>query len=247
MPCSTTRAEQDAPVIRSPRDADQLAHSGRSLDLVVQYQSRAGDVDGYAQFVRNAVRRYGAFTATLQIAWELNAAGNAALDGDYPGAPQAIASGVAAANDEARARHFFKHLQVGVNSTPLLGPASGFDPTLLQAGGRALVDGLAYVGLDMFPDVFWLVPRGDVRAATRNLLTHHGGDILVPAGLGHLPLHITEHGWPTGEGRTPAGQAEDSGATRSRRILDVHEELDVDVYGLFSLRDAASDRPGPFH
>ena len=88
-----------AAVIRSPRDADQLAHGGRSLDLVVQYQSRAGDVDGYAQFVRNAVRRYGAFTATLQIAEEPNVAGNAALDGDYPDVLQAIASGVAAAND----------------------------------------------------------------------------------------------------------------------------------------------------
>jgi hypothetical protein len=232
-------------VIRSPRDADQLAHRGRSLDLVVQYQSRAGDVDGYAQFVRNAVRRYGAFTATLQIAEEPNVAGNAALDGDYPDVLQAIVSGVAAANDEARARGF-EHLQVGVNSTPLFGPASGFYPTLLEAGGRALVDGLAYVGLDMFPDVFRPVPRGDVRAATRNLLTYHRREILVPAGLGHLPLHITEHGWPTGEGRTPDRQAE---ILRDviESVLDVHEELGVEVYELFSLRDAASDLPGLFH
>jgi len=42
----------------------------------------------------------------------------------------------------------------------------------------------------------------------------HGNDfasepreIFVPAGLGHFPLHVTEHGWPTGEGRTPARQA----------------------------------------
>jgi hypothetical protein len=98
----------------------------------------------------------------------------------------------------------------------------------------------------MFPDVFRPVPHGDVRAATRNLLMYHRREILVPAGLGHLPLHITEHGWPTGEGRTPARQAE---ILRDviESILDVHEELDVQVYELFSLRDAASDRPGLFH
>ena len=43
------------------------AVNGRLLDLVLQYRSRSGDVEGYAEFVRNAIQRYGAITRTVQI------------------------------------------------------------------------------------------------------------------------------------------------------------------------------------
>ena len=235
----------DATDILAPPDAQHYADNGRSLDLVVQYQSRAADLDGYARFVRNAVRRFGAVTTTLQITEEPNVAGNAVLDGDYPRVLEAIAAGVAAACDEAHARGFDR-IGVGVNTTPLFGPAAGFYAELVRVGGPALIDRLSYVGLDMFPDVFRPVPDGDIRAATRWLLAHHRREILTPAGLGHLPIHITEHGWPTGAGRTPERQAQ---VIRDvvETIVDVHEEIGIAAYELFSLRDADSGGASLYH
>jgi hypothetical protein len=83
----------------------------------------------------------------------------------------AIVAGVAAANDEARSCGL-DHIGVGVNTTPLFGPSSGFYAKLVGIGGQALIDGLSYIGLDMFPDVFRPVPDGDVGAATRGLLAN---------------------------------------------------------------------------
>jgi len=98
----------------------------------------------------------------------------------------------------------------------------------------------------MFPDVFRPVPDGNVRAATRGLLAYHRHEILTPVGLGHLPIRITEHGWPTGAGRPPARQAE---VLRDvvETVVSVHEELNVVAYELFSLRDADSRGDGLYH
>jgi hypothetical protein len=188
------------------------------------------------------VRRYGASVATLQIAEEPNARGNAVLDGDYPEVLRAIVAGVAAASDEARACGF-GYLQVGVNTTPLFGPSRTFYEELVAVGGGQVVEGLAYVGLDMFPDVFRPVPGGDIRAAVRGLLAYHRHDILHPVGLGRLPIRITEHGWPTGDGRSPERQA---GVLRDviEAVVSAHEELNVAAYELFSLRDADSNGHG---
>ncbi|HWB17954.1 MAG TPA: hypothetical protein VG538_16245 [Vicinamibacterales bacterium] len=235
----------DATDILTPSDALHVVVGGRALDLVAQYQSRAADVDGYARFVRHLVRRYGAITATLQITEEPNVRGNAVLDGDYPDVLGAIVAGIAAATDEARARGF-GHIQVGVNTTPLFGPSRTFYEELAALGGGRLVESVAYVGLDMFPDVFRPVPGGDVRAATRGLLTYHRHEVLAAAGLGHLPIRITEHGWPTGADRSLARQA-DVLRDVIETVASVHEELNVAAYELFSLRDAESSGRGLYH
>jgi hypothetical protein len=235
----------DSTEILTPSDAPRLLAGNRRLDLVAQYQSRSGDIDGYARFVRNIVGRYGSVTATLQITEEPNVQGNPVLDGDYPGVLDAIVTGVAAANDEARVLGF-AGLSVGVNTTPLLGPASDFYQRLVAAGGDSFIGGLGYVGLDMFPDVFRPVPDGNIRAATEGLLSYHRNDILAAAGLGHVPIRITEHGWPTGTSRSPERQAE---VLREviEAVVSIHDRLHVTAYELFSLRDADSAGPGLYH
>ena len=80
--------------IAAPTRGELYAVNGRLLDLVLQYQSKSGDIDGYAQFVRNAIQRYGAITRTVQIAEEPNVTGNPMLDGDYPDILRAIVAGV---------------------------------------------------------------------------------------------------------------------------------------------------------
>ena len=98
----------------------------------------------------------------------------------------------------------------------------------------------------MFPDVFRPIREGTIRTATAGLLRYHREQVLAAAGLGHLPLHITEHGWPTGPDRTPQRQA--AAVTEVlETVLELKEELRIAAYELFSLRDADSRNLDPFH
>ncbi|WP_033443325.1 hypothetical protein [Saccharothrix sp. NRRL B-16314] len=226
----------------TPADAARHAVRGRRLDLVAQYQSASGDVAGYCDFVRSLVERYGAVTSTLQVTEEPNVTDNPVLDGFYPGVRDAITAGVVAA--KAHARALGHDVAVGFNTTPLFGPATSF-PADLTARDPAFADALDYVGLDFFPDVFRPV-EGDLAEGVAGLLAHHREAVMAPAGLGHLPLHITEHGWPTGPDRSPRRQAEVVEAV-VRVIAENAERLNITGYTHFALRDADSANPGPFH
>jgi hypothetical protein len=112
-------------------------------------------------------------------------------------------------------------------------------------GYCGFLEDLAYAGLDIFPDVFRPVPPGRLRAVTAAVLAGHRHDALAAAGLGHVPLVITEHGWPTGPGRPPARQAE-----VVADVVDVvagHAgALNITGYTHHALRDASSAEPGLF-
>ncbi|MFE5870311.1 hypothetical protein ACFQ6V_16935 [Streptomyces roseifaciens] len=229
----------------TPAAAEQYAVRGRRLDLVAQYRSAAGDVDGYCAFLRELVDQYGAITDTLQVTEEPNVTTIPTLDGFYPRVNEAIARGVSAA--KARARELgHTHLRVGFNTTPLFGPAASFVTDLTDHGKADFVGDLDYVGLDFFPDVFRPVAAADLAAATEGLLRHHRDAVLAPAGLAHLPLHVTEHGWPTGPDRPEHRQA-DVVETVVRTVAAHAEELRIGVYTHFALRDADSANPGLFH
>jgi hypothetical protein len=122
---------------------------------------------------------------------------------------------------------------------------STFFAGLTRAGGDQFIADLDYIGLDFFPDVFRPIAPGRLAAVVQDLLRAHRRDNLAPAGLGHLPLVITEHGWPTGPGRTPERQAE-----VLRTVIDVisrdAEELNIAGYIHHTLRDARSAGPGLF-
>jgi hypothetical protein len=187
----------------------------------------------------------GAVISTLQIGEEPNVTGNLSLDGSPPAVTDAVVAGVSAAKDEAR-RLGHGQLQVGFNTTLLFGPAASFIDRLTQAGGQRFVDDLDYVGLDFFPDVFRPVPPGRLEAVTEGALAQHRQDVLDPAGLGAVPLRITEHGWPTGPGRPPAWQAEVV-RTVVTTVAGNARPLGLAGYTHFALRDADSRNPGRFH
>ncbi|MEU0075593.1 hypothetical protein ABZ027_39625 [Streptomyces sp. NPDC006332] len=229
----------------TPAAAAQYAVRGRRLDLVAQYQSAAGNVDGYCQFLRELVEQYGPVTSTLQVTEEPDVTSNPVLDGYYPGVRDAIVRGVSVA--KARARELgYRHLRVGFNTTPLFGPAASFVTDLTDRGGDAFIADLDYVGLDFFPDVFRPVAAADLEDAVEGLLRHHRETVLTPAGLGLLPLHITEHGWPTGPDRPPNRQA-DIVETVVRVIAAQAKQLHLSGYTHFALRDADSAKSGLFH
>jgi hypothetical protein len=230
---------------QTPSDPERYVAEGRQLDLVVQYQSCAGDVDGYCRFLVDVLDRYGDALASVQVGEEPNVTGNAVLDGAYPGVMEAVTAGVIAAKADA-ARVGLDRLQVGINTTPLFGPAEGFLSELTAVGGPQLVDALDYVGLDIFPDVFQPMPGDRLATVVAALLAQHRQHRMVPAGLGRLPLRITEHGWPTGPGRPLERQAEVL-AIVIGVVVDRAEALRLDGYGHFCLRDADSSQPGLFH
>ncbi|WP_327290490.1 hypothetical protein [Streptomyces sp. NBC_01198] len=229
----------------SPADAAQYAVRGRRLDLVAQYQSAAGDVDGYCDFLRELVEQYGAVTGTLQVTEEPNVTSNPTLDGYYPAVREAIVRGVSAVKAAARELGY-TGLRVGFNTTPLFGPATSFVTDLTNLGGGGFIADLDYAGLDFFPDVFRPVDASDLPQAVEGLLRHHREAVLAPAGLGHLPLHITEHGWPTGPERPPRRQA-DVVETVVNVVAAQSKQLRLSGYTHFALRDADSAKRGLFH
>ena len=233
-----------ATVLPTPAAYDSYLGHGRTLDLVAQYHSRSGDTDGYCAFIENLIDRHGQHIATLQIGEEPNITGNPLLDGAYPRITEALIAGVRAAKDKAR-RSGHTAMKVGCNSSPLLGPDSAFFAGLTRAGGERFIADLDYIGLDFFPDVFRPVAPARLAPVVQDLLQAHRRDNLAPAGLGRLPLVITEHGWPTGPGRTPERQAE-----VVRTVIDVirrnAEALSITGYIHHTLRDARSAGSGLF-
>lgn len=151
--------------LQTPAGYDRYLGHGRTLDLVVQYHSRSGDVEGYCAFIEKLIDNHGGNIATLQIGEEANISDNPSLDG-------------------------------------------AFFASLTRAGGERFIEDLDYIGLDFFPDVFRPIAPANLGTLVQALLKAHRRDNLATAGLGHLPLVITEHGWPTGPGRTKQRQAE---------------------------------------
>ena len=233
-----------ATTLQTPTGYHRYLGSGRTLDLVAQYHSRSGDIDGYCAFIEKLIDRHGEHIATFQVAEEPNVTGNPLLDGAYPRITEALIAGVRAARDKAR-RGGHLGLKVGCNSSPLLGPDGAFFTDLTRAGGRQFIADLDYIGLDFFPDVFRPIAPASLASVVQGLLEAHRRDNLAPAGLGHLPLVITEHGWPTGPGRTPERQAE-----VLRTVIDViarnAEALGITGYIHHTLRDARSAGSGLF-
>lgn len=226
---------------RTPEDCERYLGDGRILDLVVTYHSRSGDVDGYCAFIEGLIDARGEHIATLQIAEEANVTDDPVLDGCYPRVTEALISGVRAAKERARLRGHAA-LKVGCNSTPLFGPAAGFFSGLTTAGGQRFIDDLDYIGLDFFPDVFRPVAPARLETVVTGLLEDHRRDRLVPAGLGHLPLIITEHGWPTPPGRSPRRQAEVLETVVSVVARNAGA-LNITGYTHHALRDTRSDSP----
>lgn len=221
---------------QQPRAPRRHLGGGTCLDLVLQYQSVSGDVPGFCVFVERMIAEYGPVLGTVQIGEEPNVTGNAVLDGAFPRVLDAVGTGIVAAKNATR--RSCPGVPVGTNTTQLLGDPA-FYRRLLASAPTDVVDHLDYIGLDAFPDVFVpLPPDADPVAVCSWLISTHRADSLVPAGLGHLPLHITEHGRPTGS----AGTEE-----RQRTVVEamvtaaLQPDLHVASYTHFSLRDATED------
>lgn len=223
---------EHAGAVATPADPGRYSGEGRLIDLVCCYQSPTFDAEGFADFVRQAVRDVAGWGGgKVQVGEELNLP--APLDGGSPGCFEAVAAGVRAALDE-REQHSVR-VDVGVNSAGMADPE--FWGRLAAALGPDLVQRLDYVGLDAFPDVFSPIPYDRLPTAV-DFLVRRFRDVTAAVGIDRrTPIHVTETGWPTGLDRSEATQARVLEAV-ARAVLAADPA--IGAYEIFGLRDGTS-------
>jgi hypothetical protein len=228
--------------VEAPPRPQRHARGNRRLDLVACFHEPGDDLTGWLAFLRQQVRRHGDHLAKFQVGEEANHAGPGG-DGGYPAVRRAIVEGVLAVRDEVA--RLGLPVQVGCNSTPIFDPAQEFWTGLGKLGGQEFVDALDYAGLDFFPDVFRPISPERLTEAVTGAVTRFREQSLAAAGIpAATPIHITENGWPTGDGRTYDRQTEVL-ETVVRTVDGLGEALNVTTYEHFSLRDADSQRDEP--
>ena len=101
------------------------------------------------------------------------------------------------------------------------------------------------------PDVFRPInpdsQESDIHQLVKGLLNYFRNVNLKTTGIDQtIPIHITEHGWPTGPTRSAERQVYLLN-TIIRGIYACRTELNITHYELFSLRDADSGNPNLFY
>jgi hypothetical protein len=116
----------------------------------------------------------------------------------------------------------------------------------IYPGGQSFLDALDYVGFDFFPDVFRPLPdasEATLRRAVVGVLSHFRNVNLAAGKISQTyPIHITEHGYPTGPNRSPERQVEVVELV-IRTIHENREQFNITHYEHFALRDANSSNP----
>lgn len=240
--------------------ADQLAtevgryeSAGFAIEPVLCYRpadgGSAADVAGFGDFARAAVQAFGSSPhfASLQVTNEANVGGAPnANDGSYRDATQALVTGVLAAKRQARALRLGQ-LKVGFNWAYATDSGQVWFWRTLAKGGSAFASSVDWVGLDIYPGT-WSPPTvADLASGTQTAIGRALNALrrryMPLAGLPKaVPLQISENGYPTGPGRTPAMQAS---ALRSAiaAVNSARGAYNVTGYRWFDLRDADSSSP----
>ena len=216
-------------VAPAPLRPGLYAGQGRLIDLVACYQSPRPDPQGFAGFVRQAVRDVAAWGGgKVQVGEELNCP--APLDGGSPGCFEAVGAGVAAALEERE--RIGAPVLVGVNAAGV--PDLAFWHQLVGAIGPRNTRRLDYLGLDAFPDVFRPISHQNLPGAVTSLVQRFR-TVTAEAGVPEAtPIHLTETGWPTDDERTEDTQA---GVLAAVADAVLASGAGVRAYEWFALRD----------
>lgn len=233
---------------QAPPNYEHYLGNGRKLDLVIMFQSIKGDVPSFLEFARDLAMRHADRLYSIQVTEEANFHnGPDAIDGPYPNVLDALVEGISAVKGALRAARQDEIL-VGFNSTPTFGENAKFWERIRDRSTKEFCADLDYVGLDFFPDVFRRADPdgapGDFLNSARSVLEAMREVWLPLAGIAkNVPIHVAEHGWPTGPDRPFERQAQiiDQviGLIWARR-----HRLNIARYTLFGLRDADSTSPG---
>ncbi|MCX4748273.1 hypothetical protein OG455_22620 [Kitasatospora sp. NBC_01287] len=209
-----------------------LGH-GRKLDLVLSYPGKDTPLDGWLQYVRTEVRVAGPRAASISLGVDVNL--SAASD---PSVVPAVVAGVEAAKDEAR-RLGLRNLEIGFDEGAFGRAYTPFWQSLAAAGGEKFRDSIDYVGVELYPDVFFPGP-GDLGQQAVDAITVVRTQEMPIAGLGgKVAIHVAENGWDTLAPRTEAQQS--AALTSELTAISANRaKLDVTAYEYFDLRDDKS-------
>lgn len=214
---------------------DWYLQEGRELDLVVSYLPSTEDIPGWLAFIDAALERYGHLVRYLQVTLEPNFP-IPQIDGSSPGVMEALIEGLPHAKRCVPAQ-----VLVGFSvaePAEWLGGDDEFWQTLANLPVEQFADQVDYVGLGLYPDAFSPVPAEAVPALTENAVRHLRLHSLAKAQIAHrTPIHISEFGSPSGDGRTAAAQVQ-SITHMVSTLEQVAEELNVTTCEYFGLRDA---------
>ena len=233
----------------APEKVEQYANEDRPLDLVICYRSSEYDEGDWTKAIIEIINRYKNHLYSLQITEEPNLKTAFAGDGHFDHIEKALLAGVVAAKKEIEKQQL--KIKVGFNAVPSFNPADKFWNVIGSDEFKKLREAVDYVGLDFFPDVFRPVaPDGqtnDLQQSVINVLTYFRNVNLKTGNIpSSVPVHITENGWATGENRTYERQAQVIEKI-VRTIYLIKDELNIDTYECFALRDANTSNQNIFY
>jgi hypothetical protein len=233
----------------APENIEQYANENRQLDIVICYRSSKYNEDDWIKSVIKIINRYKDKLSTIQITEEPNLKTAFAGDGSFDNIEKALLTGVVMAKKEIERQQL--KIKVGFNATPSFNPADNFWNTIGNDDFKKLRDAIDYIGLDFYPDVFRPVALdgqpNDLEQSVKGVLRHFRNVNLKTGNIPlSVPIHITENGWATGDNRTYERQAEVMEKI-IRTVLSIKDELNIDTYEVFALRDTDTSNQNIFY
>ena len=210
---------------------------GRRMDLVLGYPGHDAPLDGWLRYVRDEVSFAGPFSTSISLGVDVNLATD-------PSVMPAVVAGIEAAKDQAR-RLGYWWLSIGFDEAQLGHADTAFWQAMATAGGDCLRNALDYVGVELYPDVFWPSPGDLGDQAIRMLTTVRQQEMMIARLPERVAIHVSENGWDTLGARTEAQQA-DALTSELSSINANRGRLNVTSYEYFDLRDDKTDSPNLF-
>ena len=233
----------------APGKVEQYIINDHTLDLVVCYRADELNEATWINTIKKIIHRYGEKLDSIQITEEPNLKNVYAGDGHFKDIERALFIGAIAAKEELLQLNLTA--KVGFNAAVSFDPADKFWKLIGSESFTPFRDVIDYIGLDFFPDVFRPVAAdgepNDLQQSVINVLKYFRHEKLEKNNIpSTIPIHITENGWPTGENRTYEKQAEVLEKI-IRSIYALSNELNIQQYELFSLRDSDSGNQNVFY
>ncbi len=233
----------------APRRVEQYITQNRKLNLVLCYRSNSFDQTDWIDTIKKVIGRYQENLYSLQITEEPNLKVAFAGDGSFNNIEQALRTGVLAAKEEIR--NLGMQTKIGFNAVPSFNPSDNFWNIIGSNEFEEFRKAVDYVGLDFYPDVFRHVAAdgqpNDLEQSVLNVLGYFRNVNLKTGNIPpSTPIHITENGWPTGEGKTYQRQAQVIEKV-IRTVYKIRDELNIQEYSLFGLRDADTSNSNLFY
>ena len=222
-------------------DVARYTSAGYSVSLTIKYSppaGREGDMQGFAAFVRDVVRRHASnpMVQRFVIGNEINVAnGNpGSSDGPFAGVREAAIAGVLAAHEEIAALD--SSAQIGFSVAVLERETDiSFLVELAVQGGAEFTSAVGFLGLHVYPGL-WPVGTGEAYADMVTHLEDARAGLRTAGFADAVTIFVLENGYPTPDETVQLEKL--NGFLQA--VCDSRESAGVSGYSWFDLWDADS-------